>query len=62
MNETSKEGLQGARCECLVKDDLNEKEATAIGDEAAEVPVEDDCQVRDSNTCKLTTSIDLDDL
>ena len=56
------EGAQGARYQCLVKDDLNEEEATAIGDEAAEVPVEDDCQVRDSNTCKLITSIDLDDL
>ena len=60
MNETTKEGLQGARCECLVKDDLNVEEATAIGEEAAEVPVEDDCQVRDFNTCKLTTSIEPD--
>ena len=42
------------------QEDLNEEEATAIGDEAAEVPVEDQCQVRDSNTCKLTTSIELD--
>ena len=42
------------------KGDLNKEEATAIVDEAAKVPVEDVCQVRDSNTCKLITSIELD--
>merc|ERR1712179_579940 len=39
-----KESVQSHSCslyERLVKDDLNEKEATAIGDEATEVPVED---------------------
>ena len=35
------------------QEDLNKEEATAIVDEAAEVPVGDVCQVRDSNTCKL---------
>ena len=28
------------------------EEAKAVGDEAAEVPVEDECQVRDSNISK----------
>ena len=42
------------------QEDLNKEEATAIVDEAAEVPVEDVCQVRHSNTCKLITSIELD--
>ena len=60
MNETTKEGLKGARYQCLVKDDLNVEEATAIGDEVAEVSVEDECQVRESNTCKFINSIELD--
>ena len=42
------------------QEDLNKEEATAIVDEAAEIPVKDACQVRDSNTCKLITSIELD--
>ena len=42
------EGAQGARQKYLVKKTLNEEEATAIGDEAAEVPVED--QIAKSET------------
>ena len=40
MNKTTKEGLKGARYQCLVKDDLNEKEATAFEENAFEFPVE----------------------
>ena len=33
------------------------EETTAVGDEAAEVPVEDECQVRDSNISKYIGSV-----
>ena len=49
MNETTKKVRRVLDRKYLVKKTLNEEEATAIGGEVAEVPVEDEHHARDAN-------------